>query len=159
MSGIRIVELPKCRMVTSGYSHDENPFIENGTLMRFEKWWSTYDKERTDKWFARDFMMYDRSKQALVWFYAIPDNVNIDCEFEVIDFEGGIYASAVSIDGNDEDGERVFKEVKDWIHNSKSFELDERDGHYDLFHVITSQKIQKAMGYSQLEIYVPIKIK
>jgi hypothetical protein len=158
-SRIRIFEFPKCKMVSSGYCKmDEAPFEEGGKLNLFGKWWGEYDKKRTDRWFSRDFMMYGREEDALIWYYAIPDNAVIDCEFEVIDFEGGLYASDVAIMDNSEDEERVFGSIKEWIENSEIFELDERPGHYDLSHGITSA-VENVMGYMQLEIYVPIKLR
>lgn len=40
MDGIKIIELPKCRAVTSGYAIGEAPFQEGGKIMRFMEWWS-----------------------------------------------------------------------------------------------------------------------
>ena len=159
MNSIRIVELPKCNVVTSGYAMNEAPFIEGGTLMRFNKWWSQYDKGRTDRWFPRDFVMFGREENALIWYYAIPDDVTINCDYEVIDFEGGLYAAAVAIDSNFEDEQRVYGGIKEWVKNSGIFDLDERPGHYDLCHIITPEYAGKAMGHMQLEIYVPIKLR
>ena len=146
-------------MVISGYSTDKDPFAENGRLMRFMVWWSDYDKGRTDRWFPRDFMMYERERNALMWYYAIPDDAEIDCEFEVIDFSGGLYVSGVAIDGNTTDESEVYDAIKKWVKDSDVFELDEKPGHYDLFRVITPEKVQNVIGHNQLEIYVPIKLK
>lgn len=77
MNSIRIVELPKCKAVTSGYALNEAPFAESGKLLRFMEWWIKYDKERTDRWFPRDFIMYGREEDALIWYYAIPDDAVI----------------------------------------------------------------------------------
>ena len=159
MNRIRIVELPKCRAVTSGYAIGETPFQEGGTLMRFMDWWSEYDKKRIDRWFGRSYVMYGREEQALIWFYAITDDEKPECEYEIVDFEGGLYAAAVAIDGNDEDEQRVYGEIKEWVKNSGAFDLDERPGHYDLCDVISPEYAGEAMGYMQLEIYVPIKLR
>ena len=156
---IRIVEFPRCKMASSGYSRDENPFAEGGTLRRFDQWWSEEDKKRADKWFPRDFMMYDPDEKALTWFYALPDGAEWPVDFEVVDYEGGLYASAVAIDGDDEDGQAVYESLKEWVKVSGNFELDERPGHYNLWHVISPQKVSEVIGHNQLEIFVPIKIK
>lgn len=66
MEGIRIVELPMCKMVTSGYADDGNPFTEDGKLMTFSRWWSALDDKRTDKFYPRDFMWFDIEKERLV---------------------------------------------------------------------------------------------
>lgn len=148
MEGIRIVKLPPARMVTSGEK----------SLEEFDNWWSEVDKERKDKFFPRDFMWFDEEEKRLVWFYALPyDETNIG-EFDTIEFAGGLYAVAISKDQDDADGERVYAGIKEWVKNSGVFTLDEGPGHYTMFHVITPDEVYKALGYRQLDIFVPIKI-
>jgi len=125
--------------------------------MRFNEWWSAVDARRADRFFPRDFMWYDREHNGQVWYYAISDDSLETGGFDVIDFPGGLYAAAVSRDGDDEDGNRVYNAVINWIKDSNCFELDLHPGHYDMFHVITSPAAAEIMGYKQLEIYVPIK--
>jgi len=158
VNSIRIVELPKCRAVTSGYAMNEVPFAPNGKLLRFMDYWMALDKKRTDRWFPRDFIMFGREEQALIWYYALPDDMEAEGEYEIINLEGGLYAAAVAIDSNFEDEQRVYGGIKEWVKSSNTFELDERPGHYDLSHVITPESAGKTMGYMQLEIYVPIKL-
>ncbi|MCL2513369.1 MAG: GyrI-like domain-containing protein [Oscillospiraceae bacterium] len=159
MSGIRIIEFPKCKMLSSGYCRmDEKPFAEGGKLQQFEKCWKEYDKKRTDKWFMRDFIMHGEEEQSLIWYYALPDDAVVDFDYEIIDFEGGLYASDVAILGNADDESRVYRNIKEWIKSNDLFEIDERHGHYDLSHGIQTEWLEKAMGYMQLEIYVPIKL-
>ncbi|CQR74632.1 Nodulation protein NolA [Sporomusa ovata DSM 2662] len=149
---VRIVELPKCKMVSSGCD------MGNGLLDEFNIWWSAVDKQRTDKFFPRDFMWYDLESKGTFWYYAINDNITDTGGFEVLEFEGGLYAAAVSKDGDDNDGWRVYSGIKEWIDNSGYFEVDERQGHYHMCHVITPSIAGKAMGYAQLEIYVHIMV-
>jgi len=84
--GIRIVELPECKMVSSN----------NYDLNEFDKWWSTVDKNRTDKFFPRDFMYYDTNRKQLVWLYAHPNIQEYNEKYEVVDFKGGLYAALIS---------------------------------------------------------------
>ena len=140
MEGIRIIELPKCKMVSSGYADDGNPFAEGGKLDSFSIWFSSMDAGRTDKFFPRDFMWFDREKQRLVWYYALTDGITDTGGFDVVDSEGGLYAAHISKDGDDADGERVYAGIKKWIAESECFELDERPGHYDVFHNHHSEK-------------------
>ena len=147
-------------MVYCGYCKvNEDPFAEDGKLTCFEKWWREYDKKRTDRWLVRDFMMYGREEEALLWYYTVPDDVVIDCDYEIIDFNGGLYAADIAILDNFDDEQRVYGAIKEYIKNSDLFDLDERPGHYDLSHGITPEDGAKAMGHMQLEIYVPIKLK
>lgn len=156
---VRIVELPKCRMVTSGISTEPDLFAPDGILMRFNSMWSLLDKKRKDKFFARDFMWYDAKTNGMAWWYAIEDWVTeADTRgYEIFDFEGGIYAAAISKDGDYEDEQRVHNGIGKWIENSGCFELDERTGHYSMYHIVGSQNSNKILGYSQLEIFRPIK--
>lgn len=146
-------------MASSGYSRGENPFEEGGALMRFDQWWSGEEKKRTDRWFPRDFMMYDPDEGALIWFYALPDGAEDPAGLEVLDYEGGLYAAAVAIDGDDEDGQAVYEGLREWVAAIDHFERDERPGHYNLWHVITPPNVYAVVGHHQLEIFVPIKIK
>lgn len=147
MDGIRIVELPATTMVTS----------RNQDLEAFDQWWSRLHRERKDRFFPRDFMWFDPKSERLVWYYALPDGVTDTGGYETEEFEGGLYAAAVCRDQDDEDGERVYHAVKAWVQQNGCFTLDERPGRCTLFHVITSDLAFKAMGYRQLDLYIPIK--
>lgn len=150
---VRIVELPACNMASSGCHKD----FEG--LQTFDAWWSEVDKHRRDKFFPRDFMWFDAEHQGLVWYYAMEEGASDAGGFELVPFEGGLFAAAVSKDGDDEDGQRVHEGVKSWVEDTGYFALDETSHRHTMFHVITSPVAGKAMGYSQLEIYVPIKLK
>jgi len=148
MEGIRIIGLPEARMVTSGI----------GGIEEFDEWFSEVNKTRKDAFFPRDFMFFDQEKNHLVWYYALPDGLEDTNGFDVVQFPGGLYAAAVSEDENDVDGDRVYKGIIEWVNNSNCFELDERPGHYTMFHVITPDSAYQVMGYRQLDIFVPIKV-
>ncbi len=155
---VRVLSMPKCRMVSSGL--DTGPLlIEGSKLERFDRWFSDADKQRCDRFFARDFMWYDPISRGTVWWYALEQGMEEPDEFEMFDYEGGLYASAISRDEDDSDGERVYHGIKRWVEHSECFELDERSGHYSMYHIIGTPTIKEVMGYSQLEIYVPIRIK
>lgn len=79
--------------------------------------------------------------------------------YDVVDFEGGMYAAHISKDGDESDGKRVYTGIKGWVTQRGCFELDERPGHYDVFHITTPKKAAEPMGHSQQDIYVPIKVK
>ena len=149
MEGIRIIEIPKVKMISSGH----------GTLDElFEKKFDKLILNQRKDFTPHDFMWYDPERNKMVWYYAVTHDDIDPCGFEIIDFEGGLYAAAISIDENEEDGERVYNGIKEWINNSECFELDERPGHYCMFHIVTPSEVKKAMGYNQLDIFVPIKV-
>ena len=53
---------------------------------------------------------------------------------------------------------RVYQAVREWVKSSGCFALDERPGRYTMWHVITSDVAFRAMGYRQLDLYVPIRV-
>jgi hypothetical protein len=144
--GVRIIELPACRMATSK-GHD---------LGEFDQWWSAVDKTRVDKFFPRDFMYFDKPAGELVWLYALPEGANSG-KYNVVDFAGGPYAAAISRDSDDVDGERVLNGIKEWVKATGCFADDESDARPVLFHVITSNLAFEKLGYRQLDIYLPVK--
>ncbi len=155
---VRVLSLPGCRMVSSGLETGEM-FAPGSKLDVFDKWFSEADKHRHDRFFARDFMWFDPETHGTAWWYALEQGAPEPEGFEVFDFEGGIYAAAVSRDGDDTDGMRVYQGIRQWVDQSGYFDLDERPGHYHMCHIIGTPEIGEAMGFSQLEIYVPIRPK
>ncbi len=147
MSGIRVVDLPACRMASS----------LGKPLNEFDSWWSRIDAQRTDRFYQRDFMYFDAERGELVWLYALPEPFGGPCEYPIIDFPGGLYAAGVSIDQNDVDGERVYREIKEWVRNTGYFGDDESKSRPSLYHVITSDRAFEKLKYRQLDIYVPVK--
>jgi len=148
MENIRLIEIPRSKMISSGFGTLEE-LMKSGFDTRFPNW------ERTV--FPHDFMSYDPERKQMVWYYLLADDTIDPGDFEVIDFEGGLYAACVSIDGNDTDGARVYEGIKAWVAASEHLELDERPGHYTMFHVSTSPNAMKALGYNQLDLFVPVK--
>lgn len=149
MEIVKIVEIPTCKVVSSGrFTLGDEVFC---------KFSESILKKQSDL-FPHDFMWFDSISGKMVWYYVLMNkNIDTNC-FEVIDFDGGLYASAVSKDGDDSDGELVYKTIKDWINQSDCFELDEREEHQTMFHM-PLPLTKEIMGYAQLEIFVPIKVK
>lgn len=144
--GVRVVELPACRMATS----------KGHTLSEFNQWWSALDQARKDRFFPRDFMYFDAKAGELVWLFALPEGASAD-EYDVIRFAGGLYAVAISKDNDDADGERVLNGIKAWVKTTGAFADDESDARPTLFHVVTPNAAFEKMGYRQLDIYLPVK--
>ncbi len=153
---VHVFKIPKFRAVSSGYDTFENIFSDGG----FHKWMGAhYHLVKNIIFDCADFMWHENGKT--VWIWAIADEVaeSDAAPYEIIEFEGGLYAAAVSIDGDDDINGRVYDGIKKWVEAS-GFELDERPGHQALCNMIYPlNEIKTALGYHQLEIYVPIKIK
>lgn len=153
---IHVIKIPCFKAISSGYDTFKNIFSENG----FNKWMETHGHLQKKIIFdCTDFMWHENGKT--VWILAAADGVTeVDtAPYEIIDFEGGIYAAAVSVDGDDDINGRVYGGIKKWIKTS-GFELDERPGHQTLCNMIYPHNdLKKGLGYHQLEIYVPIKLR
>ncbi len=152
--GVRILSLPKCRMVTSGMETGA-PFEPGSKLMQFSEWFSKIDS--SDRFMPGDFLWYDEDKPGMEWWYVHSEGMDV-AGYDVIDYAGGLYAAAISVDEHETDGTRVYMEIKEWIADH-GFESDERPGHRTMFHIPTPPEAKKAMGFNQLDIFVPIKVK
>ncbi len=151
---VHIVKLPKFRAISSGDDSFDNIFGEGG----FDQWMDVHHHlEKKIIFDCADFMWHEDNKA--IWIWAIQDEVTETdtAPYEIIEFEGGLYATAVSIDGDDDINGRVYSGIKSWVESS-GFELDERPGHQTLCNMIYPlDEIKKSLGYHQLEIYVPIR--
>lgn len=150
---VRIIELPKCKMATSGYDTFDN------IIGKFDAWWGEYDKKRHGVSFCPlDFLWFENGKA--VWWMAVENDATKEDTggYDIIDFEGGLYAAAISVDGDDDISGRVYEGIKNWLKTS-GFDLDERPGHQTMCHMIITHNIKQGLGYDQLDIYVPIKLK
>ncbi len=151
--GVRLLRLPACRMVTSGMDTGV-PFAPGGKLEGFNAWFSQIDT--SGQFMPRDFLWHDAEAQGMEWWYVHDEGMDTG-GFDVVDFEGGLYAAAISWDGDGGDGECVYAAIREWVHDSGCFALDERPRHRCMFHVITPPAAQGAMGRNQLDIFVPVK--
>jgi len=151
METVKIITLPKCRIVTSGEEDQK----------KFNKMWSELDQKRKDKFFPRDFMFFNEKTQKTIWLYAVEEWVteNDTKGFEIIDFEGGIYATGIAPQKPYEEALKVYNVIQDWVNSSKAFTLDVNEKRSQLWHVVGTSLTDKALGYRQIEIFVPIKLR
>lgn len=153
---VHVVRIPDFRAVSSGYDTFDNIFAEGG----FDKWMQAHHHlEKKIIFDCADFMWHEGGKT--VWIWAVHDGVTgtDTAPYEIIRFEGGLYAAAVSVDGDDDINGRVYAGIRNWVEAS-GFRLDERPGHQTLCNMIyPSDEIKRGLGYHQLEIYVPIQLR
>lgn len=146
MESVRIYEIPVCQMVSSPCGQ-----FGDGALERFDQWFSAFPRTM----FPRDFLTYDNEQNGFVWYYMYSEGMPIPEDFQVIDFPGGLYAVASGIDG--QDSTEVIRTIKDFIHEKGCFEEDGSRAY--LGNIPTPPAAGKAMGYNQMDYYVPITIK
>ncbi|MCL2106005.1 MAG: GyrI-like domain-containing protein [Oscillospiraceae bacterium] len=166
-NAVRIIELPACKMVTSGPISGEDAFAPGGALMRFHEWFTAFDKTRADAFYPRDFMWSPSPQKnsavgeqgGFEWGYAVTDAPEDTGGFDVIDFPGGLYAVAISVDADGKDHNKVYSGIQDWVKKSGCFALEETDKRRSLGNITSPPAVMDIMGYSQMDLYFPIRIK
>ncbi|MDE7292877.1 MAG: MerR family transcriptional regulator [Oscillospiraceae bacterium] len=149
---ITIVRIPKFRAVTSGaMSYDD-------IFGKFQLWQESHDDFFLPIIFdAPDFLCENNG--SLEWIWRIKDEITEAdvTPYEIIEHPGGLYAATVSIDGDDESGDKVMQKIKKWIEKT-NFVID--GSRATSVHMIyADDEIRKGLGYHQLNFYAPIKLK
>lgn len=152
---VRIIQINPFKAFSSGLDTMDNVM---GTFQQWQEEHNHLVKKLI--YGAPDFLWFEEDMRA-VWIWAVEDWVTeSDVKpYELIAFEGGLYAAAMSIDGDDDINGRVYEGIIKWLETS-GFELDERPGHRTLCQMVNpTDDIKAALGYHQLDIYVPIKVR
>lgn len=152
---VRIIQINPFKAFSSGLDTIDNVM---GTFQQWQEEHNHLVKKLI--YGAPDFLWFEEDMRA-VWIWAVEDWVTeAEVEpYEIIEFKGGLYAAAMSVDGDDDINGRVYEGIKKWLETS-GFELDERPGHRTLCHMVNpTHQIKTALGYHQLDIYVPIKVR
>lgn len=150
---IMIVRIPKFRAVTSGAMSFEELFSGD-----FEPWQEAHNHLFQPVLFdAPDFLC---EKDGLAeWLWALKDEVTeADTHpYKIIEYPGGLYAVAVSVDGDGESHDKVRRKMEKWLEGT-NFILD--NGRGFMGHMIyVDDEIKEGLGYHQMNLYAPIKLK
>ncbi len=149
---IMIVRIPKFRAVTSGAIPFEEIFGE------FQDWQEAHNNLFQPVIFdAPDFLC--EFNGSLQWLWRIRDEITQEdtAPYDIVEFSGGLYALAVSIDGDDESGSKVMRKIEKRIEKT-NFVIDE--SRTTAVHIIYGDdEIRKGLGYDQMNFYAPIKLK
>lgn len=152
---VKIIQINPFKAFSSGLDTIDN------VMGTFQQWQEEHNHlVKKIIYGAPDFLWFEEDMRA-VWIWAVEDWVTeADVKpYEIIEFKGGLYASAISVDGDDDINGRVYEGIKKWLETS-GFELDEQPGHRTLCHMVNpTDEIKAALGYHQLDIYVPIKVR
>lgn len=153
----RIISLPAFKAASSGADRNFD-FSPKGILGKFSEYFSAIKPSARDSFLPRDFLYFDEEKQGMVWMWALSEEMN-DGGNEIIDFDGGYYLTYAYKDGDEETNGKLYGEALKYIEASEVFELDVRTNHYAMGHIITPAGIIEAQGWSQMETFIPIKLK
>lgn len=144
---IRIIEIPKVKMVRSG----------NSDLGKFDKWWMSISAKDTYSIFPRDFMWHNPKYNKEEWLYAIPPGTSDYGGYDTLNFVGGLYAVASC---KESDLGKTSARVRNWLKNSELFVLDEQTvDRYDMVHIITPKSVREKVGFNQMDFFFPIKFR
>ena len=157
---VMVVRIPRFKAVTSGDQLWGDIFENGGYMNQLWKHLHLYKSVIFD---CFDFLLPKNDKAE--WICAVKEGVT-DAEvspLNLIDFPGGLYAMAVSIDEDDESINKVQNKIFRWLESTNS-ELDNsRDFMCNMPYLdegdIANKDIEKGLGYKQLQRYVPIKLK
>lgn len=157
---VMVIRIPPFRAVTSGEQTFEDIFKEGGYMFQL---WQHYPLYRPVIFDCLDFMLVNEDKATMVC--AVKDSVRKEdvSPLQLIDFPGGLYAMAVSIDEDDESIKKVQDKIFQWV-ESTNFEVDKnRSFMFNMPYLdeenIYQKDIEKGLGYRQMQRYVPIKLK
>lgn len=150
---VMIVRIPGFRAVTSGRGSFEELFGGD-----FEPWQEAHNYLFQPVIFdAADFLC---EKDGIVqWIWALKEDVTETdvSPYDIVEFPGGLYAVAVSVDGDGESNDRVRKKMERWLEGT-NFVMDkdrEMMGHM----IYVDDEIKEGLGYHQMNLYAPIRLK
>lgn len=157
---VMVVRIPGFKAVTSGDQLWGDIFENGGYMNQLWKHLHLYQSVIFD---CFDFLLPKNDKAE--WICAVKNGVT-DADvspLKLINFPGGLYAMAVSIDEDDDSIHKVQDKICRWI-ESTNFELDKsRDFMCNMPYLeegdAANKDIEKGLGYKQLQRYVPIKLK
>jgi len=150
---IMIVRIPTFRAVTSGPMSFEELFGGG-----FGPWQEAHNHLFRPVIFDAPDFLYGKDGKA-EWIWAIKDEV-IEADthpYEIIEYSGGLYAVAVSVDGDGESHNRVREKTAKWLENTNFIIDNDRElmGHM----IYVDDEIKEGLGYNQMNLYAPIKLK
>ena len=148
---VMVVRIPAFRALTSGLAPWDEVFGE------FDKWMTAHQHLTKSVIFdCPDFLMGKDDKAE--WIWGLKDEITEEDvkPYVVTHFNGGLYAVAVSVDGDGESHDRVREKMSRWL-ESTNFIVD--DSRLMMGHMIyPHEDIKEGLGYHQLNLYLPIKI-
>lgn len=143
MEFVRIMNMPDCKMVTSGVG-----FFGDEKFNQFEN----FLKAQPQTFFPQDFLTGRDGGMEWMYFYREGmDTMGLD----VVDFPGGIYAVVCGIDGQSNSEE--MSAVEEFLSNS-NFEHDYSRPQGGAV-IGGDEETAAALGHEQMDYYIPIKIK
>ena len=153
---VTVVRIPKFKAITSGFhAIEDDGFF--GAIWDWELENESILPPLENFTFGSDFYILKNGKYNLI--SAINDDVTEaqTTPFEIIDFKGGLFASAICVYRDNDSLEKVEDKIMKWIDSSNFIFDNERNVMGQL--VYEDEEIYKGLGYRQFLKYVPIKLR
>jgi len=156
--GVMVVSIPKFRAFTTGLVGWDKIFDMGSDAKAIEL--SARGLTTPIIFDGIDFLYGKDGKAA--WIWRITDAVTKEDThpFEITEFQGGLYAISVSVDGDGESHDKVRSRVAKWLEITNFIMDNDREmlGHMIYTHD-HNPDILKGLGYEQMVLYAPIKLK
>lgn len=150
---IMIVRISKFRAVTSGLMTFDELF-DGG----FHPWQQAHNHLFKPVIFDAPDFLYGKDGKA-EWIWALKDAVTETdvYPYKIIEYYGGLYAVAVSVDGDGESYNRVNSKIEKWLESTNFIIENTREilGHM----IYVDNEIKEGLGYHQMNLYMPIQLK
>ena len=146
MQYVQIIEIPDCKMVSSGVG-----MFGDGVLERFMEWMNTQPRSI----YPKDFLFWDSTneeKQGFHWLYLYEEGMTIDDSLSVIDFNGGLYAVTTDIDQRT-NMDAMNAHIDAFLAENGMRRDKTRT---DLGNIITTPHIKDIIGYDQMNYWTPV---
>jgi len=142
MQSVRIIEIPKCKVVSSGIG-----MFGDDNFTKFDEFISSLPNTM----YSKDFLF--EAEGGLHWVYVYEDGMRVPNGLSIIDFAGGLFAVTTDID-QQTNIEAMDKELHEFL-NANGFEQDKSRPR--MGNVITPAQAQEVLGYNQMDYFMPIK--
>lgn len=146
MQYVQIIEIPDCKMVSSGVG-----MFGDGVLERFMEWMNTQSRSI----YPKDFLFWDSSneeKQGFHWLYLYEESMTICESLSIINFSGGLYAVTTDIDQRT-DMDAMNAHIDAFLAENGLRRDKTRN---DLGNIITTPHIKGIIGYDQMNYWTPV---
>lgn len=144
MQAIRIINIPDCKMVSSGVG-----MFGEENFTAFEAWFSSLPPTKD----ARDFLA--EADGGLEWLFLYEEGMAVPEQFPIIDFKGGLYAVITDVDGQT-DTAAMDEELLVFLQkNGFAQDISRRR----LGNIITPPEAEQILGYQQMDYYMPVKVR
>ncbi|NLW69825.1 MAG: hypothetical protein GX061_01905 [Eubacteriaceae bacterium] len=153
----RIISLPPFKAASSGADRAFD-FSPEGILGKFDKYFSAISPSPRDSFMPRDFLYFDTAAGGLVWIYALSEDID-PADNEVVDFPGGLYLTYTYKDGDEQAGAALRQGAIKFLEDTGVLEADISESRPEMGHIITPSEVGVALGYTQMETFLPIRIK